>query len=182
MNKIETTKQVLDAKNKVFFSNLFIKRGLSATGLDNYLSCPWKFFYRNLLSFPDAKNKNQIYGTLMHLVMNRLISVKGKEETLTEDEMMSALMTEAKKRKDAIALYQQGGREDLATGEKNELAIISAYLPQQMSAQETEQAVDKILASLSVKEFGPAMKEVMKELKGKADAAVVTDLVKKKLG
>jgi uncharacterized protein YqeY len=106
----------------------------------------------------------------------------GKEETLTEDEMMSALMTEAKKRKDAIALYQQGGREDLAAGEKNELAIISAYLPQQMSAQETEQAVDKILASLSVKEFGPAMKEVMKELKGKADAAVVTDLVKKKLG
>jgi DNA helicase-2/ATP-dependent DNA helicase PcrA len=80
-------KQVLDAKNKVFFSNLFIKRGLSATGLDNYLSCPWKFFYRNLLSFPDAKNKNQIYGTLMHLVMNRLISVKGKGERGKEEMM-----------------------------------------------------------------------------------------------
>jgi DNA helicase-2/ATP-dependent DNA helicase PcrA len=69
-------KQELDAKNKYFLSDLFIKRGLSATGLDNYLSCPWKFFYHNLLSFPDAKNKNQIYGTLMHLVMNKLISKK----------------------------------------------------------------------------------------------------------
>lgn len=78
-------RQELGAKNKDFFSNLFIKRGLSATGLDNYLSCPWKFFYRNLLSFPDAKNKNQIYGTLMHLVMNRLISVKGKGESVKEN-------------------------------------------------------------------------------------------------
>ena len=77
--------QELTAKNKDFFSNLFIKRGLSATGLDNYLSCPWKFFYRNLLSFPDAKNKNQIYGTLMHLVMNRLISNKNHESRVKDD-------------------------------------------------------------------------------------------------
>ncbi len=59
---------------KLFFQQLFMKRGLSATALDNYLSCPWKFFYRNLLGFPDVKNKNQVYGTLMHLVMSRLIS------------------------------------------------------------------------------------------------------------
>jgi DNA helicase-2/ATP-dependent DNA helicase PcrA len=77
--------QELSAKNKDFFSNLFIKRGLSATGLDNYLSCPWKFFYRNLLSFPDAKNKNQIYGTLMHLVMNRLISSRSLESRIKDD-------------------------------------------------------------------------------------------------
>lgn len=68
----------LEAKDKTYFQQLFVKRGLSATALDNYLTCPWRFFYRNLLSFPDVKNKNQIYGTLMHSVMARVINSKSE--------------------------------------------------------------------------------------------------------
>ena len=106
----------------------------------------------------------------------------GKEETLTDDEILSCLMTEAKKRKDSIALYTQGNRADLAASEKQELEIIQAYLPKQLSKEETEATVTAILAKSTSKEFGPVMKEVMKELKGKADAALVTELVKKQLG
>src|SRR3989338_3249784 len=62
----------------------------------------------------------------------------GKEETLTDDEILSCLMTEAKKRKDSIALYTQGNRADLAASEKQELEIIQAYLPKQLSKEETE--------------------------------------------
>ncbi len=82
---ILTKNEQSSASHKIFFQNLFEKRGLSATALDNYLSCPWKFFYRNLLSFPDIKNTNQIYGTLMHLVMSRLIREKGKGESGKEE-------------------------------------------------------------------------------------------------
>jgi len=106
----------------------------------------------------------------------------GKEETLTDDEILSCLMTEAKKRKDSIALYTQGNRADLAASEKQELEIIQAYLPKQLSKEETEATVTAILAKSTSKEFGPVMKEIMKELKGKADAALVTELVKKQLG
>ncbi|MDO8602053.1 MAG: GatB/YqeY domain-containing protein, partial [bacterium] len=106
----------------------------------------------------------------------------GKEEILTDDEMLQVVMSEAKKRKDAIELFKQGGRQDLVDQETKELAIIAAYLPKQLSASETESAIESILSKNEIKEFGPAMKVIMAELRGKADAALVTEIVKKKLG
>ncbi len=105
----------------------------------------------------------------------------GKEETLTEDEALSALMTEAKKHKESIAVFTQGGRSDLADNEQKELAFIQVYLPTQLTKEEVEKMVTKIITELSSKEFGPAMKAVMAQLRGKADATLVTSIVKEKL-
>lgn len=81
------------ADYKEFFQKLFLRRGLSATGLDNYLSCPWKFFYRNLLSFPDVKSKHQIYGTLMHMVMSRLLnSQSGNPDARKSEEDLNRII------------------------------------------------------------------------------------------
>ncbi|MFH1451290.1 MAG: ATP-dependent DNA helicase [bacterium] len=56
----------LDMKNKKFVRKLFLQRGLSATALNNYIECPWKYFYMNLIRIPKAKTKHQMYGTAVH--------------------------------------------------------------------------------------------------------------------
>ncbi len=122
---------------------------------------------------------------LLSTISNRAIEKRtktGKDEPLTDEEILGALMSEAKKRKESIVVFSQNKRDDLAGNEKTELTVIEKYLPAQLSADEVALAVEKIFAGAPVKEFGPVMKLVMAELRGKADAGVVTDLIKKKLG
>ncbi len=108
---------------------------------------------------------------------------KGKDAILTEDEVLLVLAKEAKKRKESIIAFENGGRPELAESEKKELAIIETYLPKQMSREEVSVAVEKILAGIGDKsKFGLVMKEVMKEMKGKADAGMITEVLKEKLG
>lgn len=108
---------------------------------------------------------------------------KGKDGVLTEEEVLQVLTKEAKKRKESVLAFEAGGRPELAENEKKELVIIEAYLPAQMSREEASKEVERILATIVDKsKFGLVMKEVMKELKGKADAAMVTELIKEKLG
>ena len=93
-------------------------------------------------------------------------------------------MKESKKRKEAIEIYSKGGRQDLAAQEAKESEIIKIYLPEQLSEAEVEKmalkAIEKIGAK-NQKDFGKAMAEAMKELKGKTDASKVSEIIKKKL-
>jgi|SRR3989344_4044329 len=107
---------------------------------------------------------------------------RSASDVLTEDEIIQVLTSEAKKRKEAIGIFRKGERPDLADKEGEELLIIQNYLPAQLTDAETEKAVDEILKNTGVKDFGQAMKAVMKDLQGKADAKMIGDLVKKKLG
>ncbi|MDO8495087.1 MAG: ATP-dependent DNA helicase [bacterium] len=54
---------------KDYLNELFYRRGLSATALNNYLACPWRYFYLNLLKIPRAKSKSQMYGTAVHAAL-----------------------------------------------------------------------------------------------------------------
>jgi hypothetical protein len=108
---------------------------------------------------------------------------KGKDGVLTDEEVLQVLTKEAKKRKESVLAFENGGRPELAENEKKELVVIEAYLPAQMSREDAAKEVERILATIADKsKFGLVMKEVMKELKGKADAAMVTELIKEKLG
>lgn len=108
---------------------------------------------------------------------------KGKDGILTEEEVLQVLTKEAKKRKESVIAFEAGGRPELAENEKKELAVIEAYLPAQMSREDAAKEVERILSGIADKsKFGLVMKEVMKELKGKADAGMVTELIKEKLG
>lgn len=72
----------IPTKNQEFFKELFLQRGLSATGLDNYLKCPWQYFYRNLLQFPEAKENYLIFGTAIHYALDSFIrQLKSKKLT-----------------------------------------------------------------------------------------------------
>ncbi|HCX45401.1 TPA: glutamyl-tRNA amidotransferase [Patescibacteria group bacterium] len=107
---------------------------------------------------------------------------KGEEEELTQEEILEILAREAKKRKEAIELYKQGDRQELADNEEKELAIIEKYLPQQMSKEEVVEIVSAIIEKNKPENFGEAMKLVMAELKGKADGKMVAEVIKDQLG
>ncbi|MGK7880350.1 MAG: GatB/YqeY domain-containing protein [Crocosphaera sp.] len=108
---------------------------------------------------------------------------KGQDE-LTPEQELELLAQQAKQRRDSIEQYRQGGRDDLADKEAQELAIIETYLPAQLSTEEIEAVIDKIIASVgasSPKDMGKVMGPAMKELKGKADGKQVQGIVKAKL-
>ncbi|MDP3729345.1 MAG: GatB/YqeY domain-containing protein [bacterium] len=104
---------------------------------------------------------------------------KGESEVLTEEEVVAMLQREAKKRKEAIEAFEKGGRQDLADQEKAELPIIEKYLPEQLSADNVRAAVQKIMSGIQDKSnFGLVMKAVMQELKGKADAKLISQIIR----
>lgn len=117
-------------------------------------------------------------------IHNKEIESRAKtgSEVLTQEQALQVVSTEAKKRKEAILIFKSGKRDDLADKESRELGLINAYLPKQMDSVETERAVREILAREKVVEFGQAMKIVMGELRGKADAKLIGEIVAKAVG
>ena len=104
---------------------------------------------------------------------------------MSEEDEMSVLLSAAKKRKEAIDIYRKNNRNDLADVEQQELDIIQEYLPKQMSIDEIEIVVRRIIdetGASSAKDFGKVMPLTMKELKGKCDGKLVQDTVKRLLG
>jgi len=71
---------------------------------------------------------------------------------------------------------------DLVKKESEELVYVSRYLPALMNREELEKYIKKSIPSLKSQEFGPAMKHIMASLQGKADAGLVSQIVKKELG
>jgi uncharacterized protein YqeY len=113
------------------------------------------------------------------------LSKRGTGTSITPDEEMTALLAAAKKRKEAIEMYEKAGRNDLADQEKRELDIINTYLPKQMSREEVEVIVKKIIDNIgaaSLKDFSKVMPVAMKDLKGRIDGKVVQEVVKQQLG
>ena len=104
---------------------------------------------------------------------------------MNADDEMTVLISASKKRKEAIDIYRQNARGDLADQEEKELNIIQEYLPKQLSASEIENVVKKAITEVGAngaKDFGKVMPVVMKELKGKADGKLIQETVKRSLG
>lgn len=106
---------------------------------------------------------------------------KGQSEELSEDDVLMILKKEVKKRKEAIELYRQGGRDDLADKEQKEILVLQKYLPEEMIREAVEAKVNDVLERSDSREFGVIMKEVIKELGGRADGKVVAEILKGKL-
>ena len=106
-----------------------------------------------------------------------------KQKKLTEEETVSVIRKEIKKRKEAIELFKQGKRQELVADEEAQIKIIERYLPQQMSDIDLEKVVDSVLATSekSMANMGKMIGAVIEKVKGQADGAKVAYMVKKKL-
>lgn len=108
-----------------------------------------------------------------------------KASELVDEEIVSTVTSEIKKRKDAIALYQQGNRPELAENEQKEIEVLKKYLPEQLSAEELKKLVQESIASTGAKEMkdmGKVMADLNPKIKGKADGSDASKLVKELLG
>lgn len=109
-------------------------------------------------------------------------SQKGQtSELLSDDEVMDIILSEVKKRKESIEQYQKGNRIDLAQKEEEEIKALMPYLPTQLSQEEITAIVREVLEKSQIKDMknmGLALREIMPQVKGKADGALVSKIVK----
>lgn len=127
------------------------------------------------------KQRLQTIRTLISSLNNARIA-KGGE--LEEEDVVSVLSTEAKKRREAMQAYTEGGREELAEKEEQELRVIEDYLPPQLSDEEAEALVDEVIAQTgasSKADMGKVMGAIMPKVKGRYDGSKVKDIVLGKL-
>ena len=117
-----------------------------------------------------------------------LAAIKQKEVDeridLTDADVLSIIDKMIKQRRDSIAQFEAGKREDLAAAERAEVAVLGAYLPQQMTESEIDAAIAEAIAATGA--AGPAgigkvMAVVKPKLAGRADMAVVASRIKAKL-
>jgi uncharacterized protein len=121
---------------------------------------------------------------LLAAIKNRQIEVASASHELTDEQETEVVKNEIKKRKDAIEMYEQGGREDLAAKERGEIAFLTQFMPEQMGEDEIERIVRETVGEMgevNMADFGKVMGQVMSRVKGKADGEVVRDTVKKVL-
>jgi len=132
------------------------------------------------------KSGNKLRLETLRMLRAQIIEFekKGLDRPMNDDDEMSILISATKKRKEAIEMYTGAGRTELAEKETKEMEIISEYLPKQLSREDAEKIVAGLIlqaGASSVKDMGKVMPLAMKELKGKIDSKVISEIVKQKL-
>ena len=105
-------------------------------------------------------------------------------QSLTDEQAQAIIASEVKKLRDSLEQFRAGGRADLAEKAEREIALLSAYLPAQMTEEEVRTAVVSKVAELGAgpADAGQVTGALMKDLRGKADGGLVSKLVKEALG
>ncbi len=104
-----------------------------------------------------------------------------KQSALLDDEVISVVSSEIKKRKDAMALYQQGNRQELVDQEAKEIKILQIYLPEQLSKEALDQLVQESVNNVgatTIKDMGKVMADLMPKVKGRADNGQISIIIK----
>ena len=126
-----------------------------------------------------AKNSlklNTIRG-LISEIKNREIDLR---RDLENNEIISIVSSQIKKRKEASTLFDKGGRSDLSEKENQEITFLQEYLPEQVSEEDLRKRLKEIILELGVndiKDLGKVMKIIIPEFKGRADNSQIKDLV-----
>ncbi|MFZ1529517.1 MAG: GatB/YqeY domain-containing protein [Ferruginibacter sp.] len=134
------------------------------------------------------KSKNEAALRGLRAIKAEIIKAKtepgagGEIDEATEQKFLQKMM---KQRKDSLEIFEQQGRTDLATKEKEEMELIARFLPRQLSEEEITTAVKAIIAetgAASAADMGKVMGVATKQLAGKADGKLISTIVKQLLG
>ena len=131
------------------------------------------------------KDGDKFRTTVLRMILAEIQKIEIDEKSdLNELQITSILEKMIKQRNDAIAQFEQAKRQELADKEKQEIEIIKEFLPEQMSDDEISELVSKIISEVDaqdMKDMGKVMGSLKPLIAGKADAGVVSQLVKKAL-
>ncbi|HEY4668142.1 MAG TPA: GatB/YqeY domain-containing protein [Tepidiformaceae bacterium] len=115
-------------------------------------------------------------------VRNAEIEARGE---LAEDALLAVVQKQAKQRRESIAEFRKGGREDLATKEESELHVLEGYLPQQAERSEIEAEARKVIAETGAagpRDIGRVMPPLVQKFAGRADGRQINEVVRELLG
>ena len=131
------------------------------------------------------KDGDKFRTTVLRMILADIQKIEIEEKSdLDELQITSILEKMIKQRNDAIAQFEEAKRQELADKEKQEIEIIREFLPEQMSEEEISELVSKIISEVgaqNMKDMGKVMGSLKPLIAGKADAGVVSQLVKKAL-
>ena len=131
------------------------------------------------------KAKDSFRSTVISMARAAILQEEKTNNIKLDDEgVITILSKEVKQRRESIAEFEKGSRQDLVDQTKKEIDILLEYLPQQLTAEQIEEIVKGAVNNLkatSMKEMGKVMAAIMPDLKGKADGKLVNQIVKKYL-
>jgi uncharacterized protein len=136
------------------------------------------------------KARDEVRSSTLRMVLTAITNaeVAGKEaRELSDDDIVGVLSTEAKKRREAAAAFSEGGRAEMAAKEQAEAAVITEYLPAQLSDAEIADLVSVAIAQTGaagegMRAMGKVMGVLTPQAKGRADGAAVAAEVRRQLG
>ena len=139
---------------------------------------------RDLKEAMKAKDQSKLRGVRAIKSAILLVKTDGSGKEIDEQTEIKILQKLIKQRKDSLEIYEKQNREDLAKKEREEIEVISGYLPEQLSVEELEQKLKKIIeetGASSMKDMGKIMGMANKEFAGRADGKTISQIVKKLL-
>ncbi len=131
----------------------------------------------------DVKTRDTL-RTLDSMIKNEEIKVNKREEGINDSEIVAIIKRAIKQRKDSIKQFIDGGRLELAEIEKEEIAVLEKYMPTQMSEEDIEKVIKKVLTDNEFSQksdIGKAMGVIMKKVGDNADGTIVRKILSKLL-
>jgi uncharacterized protein YqeY len=157
---------------------------------------------KDLVSALKEKNESvvstlrMVTSSIFNKEMDKRVKILEKEPNLNEEQLkekvklsdeeaIEVLASEVKKRRDSIAGFEKGGRNDLVAKERTELDVLMKYMPKELSEEEIRKIVKDAVSktgATDMKGIGLVMKEVSPQTKGRADGNLVAKIVREELG
>lgn len=132
------------------------------------------------------KDKDALRTSTLRMITASIqnIAIEKKLKETDDGEVIKIISKQVKQHKDSIESFKKGNRPDLVEKETKELEILSSYLPKQLSEEDVEKVIKKVISETgasSKSDFGKVMKLSMEELKGQADGKIVSSIAQKLL-
>lgn len=127
------------------------------------------------------RNQDKFKLSVIRMIRSSIKNVEiDQRKTLTDEDVLDILNREVKQRKDALEDYEKAGRDDLVQKVKEEIAIVSGYMPEQLDEEQIRRIVEETIREVgasSKSEMGKVMGALMPKIKGRADGKLVNRLV-----
>ena len=140
--------------------------------------------YKTSIKEKDSNSINTL-RLVRSAIKDKQISIRGKQDSLSDGDVLSLLQNMVKQRKDSIEAFEKANRQDLIDKEKAEINVIETFLPEQKSEKETEEIIIKIIKEnnfSSIKDMGKLMNLIKSNYTGVIDMGVAGKIAKSSLG
>ena len=130
------------------------------------------------------EHDNERRDALRLILASLRSSEKDLQRPLSDDEELQVLQRERKRRIEAAEAFREGGREEQAAKEEQELEVLKEFMPEPLSEEDLEDIIDDVIAEVgatSLNQLGRVMADVMPQVAGRADGSIVSQLVREKL-